>query len=83
MTAFVSHYPQVRDKTVMKAGVERDREHLLILTQEQRKRNANDTNINLPNVVSRVSATPIRQEASLVSCSFRYFTNLDGLLPER
>ena len=31
-----SHYAQVRDKAVMKAGVERDRERLKILKEKRR-----------------------------------------------
>jgi hypothetical protein len=38
VTALASHYPQVRDKSGMKAGVERDRERLRILTKEQQTR---------------------------------------------
>ena len=33
---FYSHYAQVRDKAVMKAGVERDRERLKILREQRR-----------------------------------------------
>jgi len=33
-----SHYAQIRDKAVMRAGVERDKERLRMMRQEKRKR---------------------------------------------
>jgi PET assembly of cytochrome c oxidase, mitochondrial len=36
-TIYYSHYAQVRDKAVMRAGVERDKERLRVMRRQQQK----------------------------------------------